>query len=420
MNTDNTDRFLDARPNGRRVRKYLDFFDRYVEGQARAKEMLVSIMLGMEENIREPNKPAGVIALFGPSGVGKTYSVRILAKLMFGHETALTEIECQSLKEPHTVSSLIGAPPGYIGFNAGDGRNGSTPPLFAEELRLQRTMDGIKLGVRDLENKVRFLEELKSRGADCDSGELMKKIEELTGFIEWRKTQLASYAEGAPYSIALVDEIEKAHPTIFDIFLSILDYGRITMKNGKNSDFTNTILAFTGNIAEDKFSAEARGRAFGFRGATKVGKDERSEHDRQWTDILEPALQRTFNAPLLGRIGKKRIVLCHSLDRDQKLAILDRPLMELQSRLDTHRKHFKLEVSMEVRKYLLSECEKDPHLGMRALTDLVMSWIYTPLVFLLAKDKSEGGIVAGDTLLAVLADHGEKGKKIEFKLVAIT
>jgi ATP-dependent Clp protease ATP-binding subunit ClpB len=285
---------------------------RRVVGQGEALAAVSNAVRRARAGLQDPSRPIGSFIFLGPTGVGKTETARALAEFLFDDEHAMIRVDMSEYMEKHSVSRLVGAPPGYVGYDQG--------------------------------------------GA-------------LTEAVRRR-----------PYSVVLLDEIEKAHPDIFNIFLQILDDGRLTDGQGRTVDFRNTVLVMTSNIGSQHI----------------IGLDasEEGEMRRRVTD----ALRAHFKPEFLNRIDD--VVIFESLGREQIGHILEIQLDELRGRLEDRR--LKLELSKEAVVYLASR-GYDPQYGARPLKRLLQREIQDPLAMRIL----EGEFKEGMTIRADLAAGGE-------------
>ena len=273
-----------------------------VFGQDKAISTLSAAIKLARAGLKEPQKPIGSFLLAGPTGVGKTEVCRQLAKLL-GLE--LVRFDMSEYMERHTVSRLIGAPPGYVGF---------------------------------------------------DQGGL-----------------LTDAVSKAPHCVVLLDEIEKAHPDLFNLLLQVMDHGALTDNNGRKADFRNVILVMTTNAGAENMSK----RSMGF-----------SEQDNS-TDSLE-AINRLFTPEFRNRLDS--IVQFNALETEVVLTVVDKFLFELQSQLDD--KQVTIDVDDEAREWLV-EHGYDKQMGARPMTRIIQEHIKKPLAeMVLFGDLSEkGGVV---------------------------
>nr|MBP6315889.1 ATP-dependent Clp protease ATP-binding subunit [Chitinophagaceae bacterium] len=313
-----------------------------VIGQESAITKVVKAIQRNRVGLKDPKKPIGSFIFLGPTGVGKTELARALARNMFDSEEALIRIDMSEYMEKFSVSRLIGAPPGYVGYEEG--------------------------------------------------GQLTEKVR--------RK----------PYSIILLDEIEKAHPDIYNILLQVLDDGQLTDGMGRKIDFKNSIIIMTSNIGVRQL--KEFGDGVGFATSTKTsGTEENSKA------VIEKALKRTFAPEFLNRIDD--VVIFNSLTQENIHQIIDLVMKDVMKRLQTL--GFMLELT-ESAKSFLSEKGYDQQFGARPLHRAIQKYLEDPL----AEEILNLGVKEGETLIADLnaektllfftkKGSGHKEKKSESK-----
>jgi len=283
--------------------------------------------------LKDPRKPIGVFIFLGPTGVGKTELVRALAEFMFGSEDSLIRLDMSEFMERHTVARLVGAPPGYIGYEEG--------------------------------------------------GQLTEAIR--------RKS----------YSAILFDEIEKAHPDVFNILLQIFDDGHLTDAKGRRVDFRNTIIIMTSNIGGETIRKEG---TIGFISRADDTKVAQLSHTRMRDKLLEE-MKKTFRPEFLNRIDGA--VVFHSLNKEQILQIVDLMLFQVQTQLKE--KEIGIEVTTEA-KELLAEKGFDPTFGARPLRRTIQTMIEDPL----SERILQGEFHAGDVV-----QLEREGDEIVFRSLAV-
>jgi ATP-dependent Clp protease ATP-binding subunit ClpC len=266
--------------------------------------------------LKDPKKPIGTFIFLGPTGVGKTELARSLARLLFDSDDALIRIDMSEYMEKFTVSRLIGAPPGYVGYEEG--------------------------------------------------GQLTEKVR--------RK----------PYSVILLDEIEKAHPDIYNILLQVLDDGQLTDGLGRKIDFKNTLIIMTSNIGVRQL--KEFGDGVGFATATRLQNAE--ENNKA---VIEKALKKTFAPEFLNRIDD--VVVFNSLTRDHIFQIIDILMKGVDKRL--HSIGFRLELS-EAAKNFIANKGYDSQFGARPLHRAIQKYLEDPL----AEEILNMNIQEGDVLRA--------------------
>ena len=291
-----------------------------VVAQDAAIEKLVKAILRSRVGLKDPNRPIGTFMFLGPTGVGKTHLAKQLARYMFGSDDALIRIDMSEYMEKYTVSRMIGAAPGYVGYEEG--------------------------------------------------GQLTEKVR--------RK----------PYSIVLLDEIEKAHPDVFNILLQVLDEGRLTDNNGRTVDFKNTVIIMTSNIGTRQLKEFGRGIGF----ATQSRADDK-EYSR---GVIQKALNKTFAPEFLNRLDE--IITFDQLSLDAITSIVDIELGALAKRVEQI--GYKLEVDESAKRFLATK-GYDVQFGARPLKRAIQNYLEDGLSTLIVSD----GVEAGDTI-SVTAKEG--------------
>jgi ATP-dependent Clp protease ATP-binding subunit ClpC len=295
-----------------------------VVGQQSAISKVVKAIQRNRVGLKDPKKPIGTFIFLGPTGVGKTELARTLAKQMFDSEDALIRIDMSEYMEKFTVSRLIGAPPGYVGYEEG--------------------------------------------------GQLTERVR--------RK----------PYSVILLDEIEKAHPDIYNILLQVLDDGMLTDGLGRKVDFKNTMIIMTSNIGARQL--KDFGEGVGFATATRV---ENSDENNK--AVIEKALKRTFSPEFLNRIDD--VVIFNSLTKEDIFEIIDILLKGVTNRLGNL--GFSMELSAEAKAFVADK-GYDSQFGARPLHRAIQKYLEDPL----AEEILNMNVKAGDILLAELDTVNEK------------
>ena len=290
-------------------------------------EAIVKVVKAIQRNrvgLKDPKKPIGTFIFLGPTGVGKTELARALARNMFESEDALIRIDMSEYMEKFTVSRLIGAPPGYVGYEEG--------------------------------------------------GQLTEKVR--------RK----------PYCVILLDEIEKAHPDIYNILLQVLDDGQLTDGLGRKIDFKNTLIIMTSNIGVRQL--KEFGDGVGFATATRIQNAE--ENNKA---VIEKALKRTFSPEFLNRIDD--VVVFNSLTKENIFNIIDILMKGVEKRLQNL--GFSLELT-EAAKDFIADKGYDVQYGARPLHRAIQKYLEDPL----AEEILNFNITAGDTLVADLDKEAGK------------
>jgi ATP-dependent Clp protease ATP-binding subunit ClpC len=263
--------------------------------------------------IKDPKRPTASFIFLGPSGVGKTELSRALAEFLFNDEDAMIQVDMSEYMEKHSVSRLVGSPPGYIGYDEGG--------------------------------------------------------------------QLTEAVRRKPYSVLLLDEIEKAHPDVFNILLQILEEGKLTDAQGRKVDFRNTIVIMTSNIGAAQIS---KNQSLGF----TVGDESGLSYDDMKTKVMSE-LKKIFRPELLNRIDE--VIVFHKLTKDEIKIIIELLMRRLREQMGTH------EVTIELTdeaKDLLVEKGYDPAMGARPLRRAIQRYIEDPLAdFVLGRSLEPGSTI---------------------------
>ena len=277
-----------------------------VIGQDEAVEAVASSILRARSGLKDPNKPIGSFIFLGPTGVGKTQLAKTLAETLFDSEKNIIRIDMSEYQEKHTVSRLIGAPPGYVGYEEGG--------------------------------------------------------------------QLTEAVRRAPYSIVLFDEIEKAHPEVFNTLLQLLDDGRLTDSKGKTVNFKNTVIIMTSNIGSD------------------ILLDSVKEHGavtQEAKDKVQMQMRYSFKPEFLNRIDD--IIMFNPLSKEQLYKIIDLMFADIQKRLED--RDIKLTLSENAKKYIADQ-SYEPELGARP----VKRYLQRNVENLLGKEIIKGTITDGSNV----------------------
>ncbi len=275
---------------------------RRVVGQSEAVAAVSTAVRRARAGLQDPNRPIGSFLFLGPTGVGKTELTKALADYLFDDETAMARIDMSEYMEKHSVSRLIGAPPGYVGYDEG--------------------------------------------GA-------------LTEAVRRR-----------PYQVVLFDEVEKAHPDVFNVLLQVLDDGRLTDGQGRTVDFRNTLIIMTSNLGAEYLADPRQPVGFGIPGQ----EGEKVISDDEAYELVMGAVRRHFRPEFINRIDE--IVMFHRLKRDQMGAIVDIQLLRLAKLLEDRK--IVLELTPEART-LLADKGYDPAYGARPLKRTIQKLVQDPL-----------------------------------------
>ena len=289
-----------AEAEGIRLKGMAEQLKKEVVAQDKAIDKMVKAIQRNRVGLREPNHPIGVFMFLGPTGVGKTYLAKKLAEFLFGSADALIRIDMSEYTEAFNTSRLIGAPPGYVGYEEG--------------------------------------------------GQLTERVR--------RK----------PYSIVLLDEIEKAHPNVYNMLLQVLDEGRLTDGNGRLIDFRNTVIILTSNAGTRQLKEFGRGVGFTAGGNAGLSIDEKDkEHARS---IVQKALSKQFAPEFLNRLDE--IITFDQLDLDAIKRIVNIELKGLYKRIEDM--GFKLEISDEAKEFVATK-GYDVQFGARPLKRAIQNHI---------------------------------------------
>ncbi len=325
-----------AQSEGKKLYHMADDMKKVIIGQDSAITKVVKAIQRNRVGLKDPKKPIGSFIFLGPTGVGKTELAKALARFLFDSNDSLIRIDMSEYMEKFSISRLIGAPPGYVGYEEG--------------------------------------------------GQLTEKVR--------RK----------PYSVILLDEIEKAHPDIYNILLQVLDDGQLTDGLGRKVDFKNTIIIMTSNIGARQL--KDFGTGIGFNTASRMEQEE-----EQSKAVIQAALKKTFTPEFLNRIDD--IVVFNSLGKEEIHKIIDITLADLMRRLSTL--NFKLTLS-EAAKDFVADKGFDPQFGARPLHRAIQKYIEDPLAeFILGEAPGEGAEMEADLneakdglVIRSLVEEGDK------------
>ena len=289
-----------AQAEGFRLLKMPEALKGVVIGQDDAVSKIVKAIQRNRLGLKDPEKPIGVFMFLGPTGVGKTHLAKKLSEYLFDSTDALIRIDMSEFMEKFTVSRLVGAPPGYVGYEEG--------------------------------------------------GQLTEKVR--------RK----------PYSVVLLDEIEKAHPDVFNLLLQVMDEGRLTDSLGRHIDFKNTILIMTSNVGSRQLKEFGHG----------VGFNTGTPDSEQTHSVINKALSRVFSPEFLNRIDD--VVMFERLKREDLVKIIDIELRGFISRMDKLGYHLEL---TDAAKTFLADKGYNPQYGARPLSRSIQKYLEDPLAELL-------------------------------------
>ncbi|MBQ9956695.1 MAG: ATP-dependent chaperone ClpB [Ruminococcus sp.] len=291
-----------------------EFLHKRVIGQNEAVTKVSEAIIRSRAGIQDADRPIGSFLFLGPTGVGKTELAKALSEILFDDEKNIVRIDMSEYMEKFSVSRLIGAPPGYVGYDEGG--------------------------------------------------------------------QLTEAVRRKPYSVVLFDEIEKAHPDVFNILLQVLDDGRITDSQGRTVDFKNTIIILTSNLGSPYILE---------------GIDENGNITDDAKNKVDALLKQQFRPEFLNRLDE--IVFYKPLAKTEIVSIVDLMLDDLQKRLDD--KHLKLKVSDRAKDYIV-ECGYDPNFGARPLRRFIQTKVETLVAKLIISDSLSAG-----SIISIDAENGE-------------
>ena len=295
------------------------FLAKRVVGQTEAIGAVANAVRRARAGLQDPNRPLGSFIFLGPTGVGKTELARTLAEFLFDSEQAMVRLDMSEFMEKHSVARLIGAPPGYVGYEEGG--------YLTEAVRRR------------------------------------------------------------PYSVILFDEIEKAHPDVFNVLLQILDDGRMTDGQGRTVDFKNTILIMTSNLGSQLIM--------------ELGEKNRAEMEKQMDEILH----RQFRPEFLNRIDE--IIIFHGLSKEDLAKIVDIQVDLLTRRLAE--KKFSIQLTDKAKDFLI-EVGYDPTFGARPLKRAIQRFVQDRLAMLILEGKfNEGDSIVVDAVPGMHELHFRHG-----------
>ncbi|MGE5348472.1 MAG: AAA family ATPase, partial [Actinomycetota bacterium] len=304
-----------AQTEGTRLLQMAEELKTSIVGQDEAIAKIVKSIQRNRAGLKDPNKPIGTFIFLGPTGVGKTQLAKVLAKFLFDSTDNLIRVDMSEYMEKFSVSRLVGAPPGYVGYEEG--------------------------------------------------GQLTEKVR--------RK----------PYSVVLLDEIEKAHPDVFHILLQVLDEGQLTDSLGRRVDFRNTIVIMTSNIGTRQLTEFGTGVGF----ETSAKRTTRNEQNKS---ILQKALQKTFAPEFLNRIDD--VIMFNQLSREDIDKIIDIELKGLFDRIAAL--GYKMKLSPQARDFI-ADRGFDVQYGARPLKRAIQKYLEDPLAEVIIKSSvSEGSVIS--------------------------
>jgi ATP-dependent Clp protease ATP-binding subunit ClpC len=318
-----------AQTESNKLSKLPELISGKVIGQDEAVEKVVKAIQRNRAGLKDPNKPIGSFIFLGQTGIGKTQLAKVLAKELFDSEDTLVRIDMSEYMEKFAISRLVGAPPGYVGYEEG--------------------------------------------------GQLTEKIR--------RK----------PYAVVLLDEIEKAHPDVFNMLLQVLDDGFLTDSLGRKIDFSNTIIIMTSNIGARKLKDFGSGVGFG----TAAQKSQEASNARS---VIENALKKAFAPEFLNRIDD--VVVFNNLEKEDIDRIIDIELAKLLERISEL--GYTLKLSKKAKRFIADK-GFDKQYGARPLKRAIQKYIEDAL----AEEIIKSNVHEGDT---ITLDVGKDDSKLDVKI----
>jgi ATP-dependent Clp protease ATP-binding subunit ClpC len=312
-----------AQAEGSRLLKMGEEMKGSVIGQEEAIQKVVKAIQRNRAGLKDPNRPIGSFIFLGPTGVGKTHLAKVLAQYLFDSQDALIRVDMSEYMEKFSVSRLVGAPPGYIGYEEG--------------------------------------------------GQLTEKVRR------------------RPYSVVLLDEIEKAHPDVFNLLLQVLDEGRLTDSLGRRVDFKNTIIIMTSNIGSRELKDFGRGVGF-----VTTNRESDNEHARH---VIEKALKKAFAPEFMNRIDD--VIVFNTLEKEDIFKIIDIELKGLYSRISSL--GYILEISAEAKDFIASK-GFDIQFGARPLRRAIQKYLEDEM----AEVIIEASVTEGDVIKVDFDAENEK------------
>ncbi len=312
-----------AQAEGKRLQNMFNDMKKNIIGQDEAVLKITKAIQRNRAGLKDPNKPIGSFIFLGPTGVGKTQLAKVLATYLFDSADALIRVDMSEYMEKFSVSRLVGAPPGYVGYEEG--------------------------------------------------GQLTEKVR--------RK----------PYAVILMDEIEKAHPDVFNILLQVMDEGRLTDSLGRKIDFRNTIVIMTSNIGTRQLKEFGQGVGF----STRKSAEEETEHAKY---VIQKALKRAFAPEFLNRVDD--VIIFNPLEKEHIHQIIDIELKGLYERVESLK--YKIEITPAA-KDLIAEKGFDPQFGARPLKRAIQKYLEDEMAEVIIGST----IGEGDTIKLDLDQTGE-------------
>ena len=330
---------------GGQLRRFQHRMDEMVIGQPDASSRITDSFSRLIAGIHDPDRPLLTMMFLGPTGVGKTETVRCLAETIFGDRRAFTRINCQEFSAHYNISKLLGSPPGYVG--------GEIRPLLAQE--------------------------------NLDRHHL-KAIEKRTGLISEAGSRLGEMfpPEAEQYlNIVLFDEVEKAHPKMWNTLLGILEDGHLILANNEEVDFTRSIIVLTSNVGSKVMNRHLSQNNIGF-SSGQTGE----QMDRDIVEAVNREAKKVFPAEFLNRFDD--LITYGTLKEEHLYSILDNQIAQIHHRALLCSEPFLLEVSADAKARLVDE-GTDPEFGARPLKRVVEKRLVTPISHYICSEQIRRG-----------------------------
>ena len=311
-----------------------------VVGQEEPIVALAKAVRRARAGLKDPRRPIGTFMFLGPTGVGKTELARALAEFMFGSDENMIRLDMSEFMERHTIARLVGAPPGYVGYE--------------------------------------------------DGGQLTDTVR--------RKS----------YCLILLDEIEKAHPEVFNMLLQVFDDGHLTDAKGRRVDFRNTVIIMTSNVGSDLIRKES---AFGFATKTDDAKTEAEQYRRMKDKVLQE-MKRVFRPEFLNRIDATLVF--HPLSKEHIREIVDMMLKDVDKRIAL--KGFRIEITAEARDWL-GEKGYDPVFGARPLRRIIQERLEDSLSEALLREEFQPGDTIHVRLVKETTEEGKEDERLDYERI---
>jgi ATP-dependent Clp protease ATP-binding subunit ClpC len=330
-------------PHEGQLRRFSLELRQQVVGQPGAIDKLTDSLSRLLAGIQDPERPLLAMLFMGPTGVGKTETVRSLARILFGHQRAFTRINCQEFSAHFNLSKLLGSPPGYVG--------GEIKPQVSQENLDRHCLKALKEGTGLVSEKDSLLQNILGNSSNN------------------------------PLSLVLFDEIEKAHPKLWDLLLGVLEDGTLTLANNEESSFRNSIIILTTNVGSEAMRVRLGHEGIGFSSTERV-----TVHDME--DAANKAARKVFPIEFLNRFDQT--LTFAPLQDEHLMRILDLQVSRFHRRTMAAHKPFLVQMSAKA-KIKIIEHKADPTLGARPLNRALDQLVVTPLSHFVVQGKVNPG-----------------------------